>query len=450
MPAPPRRWPRRSARRPGHVEALALLSRVLGRMGHADAAAAAAAAALRLRPGHAEAAAGFCAALVRLAQAAVPVEPYLGALPDSAPLLVQAGVALGQAALLEPALAAFDLAASRHPADVPALVNRGCALFKLGRFGLARDVLRDALARAPADVAARFGLANALLALGEWAEGWAAYEARWQLCGATPPPMTVPLWRGEPLAGRRILVHAEQGLGDTLHFARFLPLIVARGGVVVLQVPAPLQRLAAGFPGVAEVVTIAAPSDVHCPLLSLPGILGGTPATVAPPYLQADPALVARWAARLPADGRLRVGLAWAGGPPRENGASQQPDAARSMRLAQMTPLLAVPGIQVISLQKGAQATGLCDPMGEVADFADTAAIVAALDLVISVDTSVAHLAGAMGKPVWMMCRWDPCWRWPRGGSTSPWYPTMRIFRQPRLGDWTAVVTDVAAALSQR
>jgi tetratricopeptide (TPR) repeat protein len=438
---------------PGHVAALAALAKVLDRLGHADAAAATGAAALRLRPGHAEALAGFCAALVRLAGAGVPIAPYLAALPDRAPLLVQAGVALGQAGLLEPALAAFDLAAARHPAHPPALVNRGCALFKLGRFADACEVLRAALALAPGDAVARFGLANALLAQGAWAEGWPLYEARWELPGAAPRRVAAPRWRGEPLDGWRILVQAEQGFGDTLHFARFLPLVAARSGAVVLEVPAPLRRLAARFPGVAEVVPHSAvppPCDVHAPLLSLPGLLGGTPDPVAPPYVTAAPELVARWAARLPGDGRPRVGLVWAGGPPRDNGASQQPDTARSMRFEQAAPLLAVPGVRWVSLQKGARAAGLFDPMGEVADFADTAAIVAALDLVISVDTSVAHLAGAMGRPVWLMCRWDPCWRWPRQGSTTPWYPAMRIFRQPRPGDWSSVVAEVAAALSQR
>jgi hypothetical protein len=226
-----------------------------------------------------------------------------------------------------------------------------------------------------------------------------------------------------------------------------------------------LVRLCAAMPGIAQVVATGAalPAfDLHCPLLSLPQVFGTDLATIpaAIPYLAADPALVSHWASRLPAGPKLRVGLVWAGHAQSHRAYARRIDPRRSLALAALAPLGAEPGVATgvtfVSLQKGPPAAELAtrpfaisDPMPAVADFADTAALIAGLDLVITVDTSVAHLAGALDKPVWMLSRFDGCWRWLRGRSDSPWYPTLRLYRQTSPGDWAPAIAALAADLAR-
>jgi hypothetical protein len=263
-------------------------------------------------------------------------------------------------------------------------------------------------------------------------------------------------------AGRTVLAIHEDGFGDTLHFARYLPLLWARGARVIARVPAELTRVMRTVPGVAAVLQQddALPEhDYYCPFFSLPRAFQTTPDTItAPiPYLRADPALTAAWASRLPA-APLRVGLVWAGqARPWLRGFATL-DGRRSTTLATLAPLAAVPGVVFVSLQTGpaaAQAVApppnmtLCDVTPDITNFADTAAIIANLDLVISVDTAVVHLAGGMGKPVFLLDRYDHCWRWLSGRSDSPWYPALRIFRQARIGEWAPVVQRLAAALAE-
>jgi hypothetical protein len=266
-----------------------------------------------------------------------------------------------------------------------------------------------------------------------------------------------PLSQLPDLTGRTVLVVQEEGLGDTLQFLRYLPLLARRGARVAVAVPPALTRLMRTIPGVAEVPDADAPiprHDFHCSFNGLPRAFETTlesiPCDV--PYLAADPALAADWAQRLPVTQAFRVGLVWAGQArpwlPGFTGLDQR----RSTSLATLAPLGTVTGVQFVSLQKGSAAAetqpfDMVDVMDDVRDFADTAAIVANLDLVISVDTSVVHLAGAMGKPVFLLDRYDNCWRWLSGREDSPWYPSLRIFRQRCSGDWGPVIERIKRAL---
>ena len=302
----------------------------------------------------------------------------------------------------------------------------------------------------------------ALLARGDLAAGWDEYEWRWK----TPQMVNYqrgfaqPLWLGEPAEGRTLLIYAEQGFGDTLQFCRYVPMAAERGARIILEVPRHLFRLMHSLPGVTQVVAhgeTLPPFDLQCPMLSLPLALGTTtleaiPATV--PYLHADTMQVAAWRARLAAMGHqgVRVGLVWAGSPRKQLAIASALDRRRSIAPERLAPLFTLPGVQFFSLQKDGPAPpaefALLDVMHEMGDFADTAGLIANLDLVISVDTSVAHLAGALGKPVWVMDRSDPCWRWLVGRSGSPWFPTLRLFRQPEPGDWQAVIDGVRSELA--
>ena len=347
---------------------------------------------------------------------------------------------------------------------------------------------RAALAAAPAWPEAEVNLGMILLTRGRLAEAWPHYEARWRvppLKGLMPYPADRTWTGAEPLEGKTILLHAEQGFGDTLQFCRYAPLVAARGARVILSVPRPLLRVMETLTGIDTVIAaddllppVGPPHDLHCPLLSLPRALGTTLDTIpaAVPYLSADPAKVADWDGALPR-GR-RIGLVWAGGARPDQPHAAAIDKRRSMRLADMAPLgmasldaiplgttplgTALPGAGTaggcvfVSLQLGPAARQIAaapfpivDPTARLADFADTAALIQALDLVIAVDTAVAHLAGALGKPVWLLSRFDACWRWLRDRDDTPWYPTMRLFRQTAPGDWAGVVERVAEALSR-
>ena len=281
-------------------------------------------------------------------------------------------------------------------------------------------------------------------------------RCRWRGC--------CPTWRRRATwRGRTVLLTHEEGFGDTLQFVRYAPLLAARGARVLLAVPRPLARLLAPLAPVVPADGPLPEHDFHCPFFSLPRAFGTTPETIpaVTSYLAADPTLAAAWAARLPPrDGArgLRVGLVWAGQARPWLAGFATLDRRRSASLADFAPLAGLAGVTFVSLQAGPPAAEaarpppemtLFDPMAEVADFADTAAIVAGLDLVISVDTAVVHLAGALGKPVFLLDRYDNCWRWLSGRDDSPWYPRLRIFRQERPGDWTGPMRRVAAGLRE-
>jgi tetratricopeptide (TPR) repeat protein len=371
------------------------------------------------------------------------------------------------------ALQLFREAIRLAPQSAMAWNNLGNFLGTMGgRTAEAANAFRNAIALDPNQPLARMNLGMALLKLGDFENGWREYEHRWQgsVLGTVRRPASLPQWDGSAMP-QTLLLHAEQGLGDTLHFCRYAPLVAARGHRVVLEVQPELVELVADSMA-SESVTVVArqalypslaglpPVDAHCPLMSLPLVLGTRLENVpAAPYLRADPARCRAWRERLAEIAGLRVGLVWAGSPRRDAPiAVRQLDARRSTTLATLAPLLAVPGVGFVSLQKGAGVEELrdgrfaaiydADPL--LHSFADTAALVANLDLVICVDTSVAHLVGGMGKPVWMLSRFDGCFRWLEDRADSPWYPSMRIFRQGADRAWPGVAAEIAAALADR
>jgi len=341
--------------------------------------------------------------------------------------------------------------------------NLGLVFQQTGPHDLAVRAYRNAIRLDPATPDAPTNLAMLLLSKGDYAEGWSVYEKRWlsrhHRLGARA--FTQPMWNGD-LEPKRLLIHADQGLGDSLQFCRYLPLIDRRHEIV-LEVDAPLVDLMRQLPGVDTVVARGDPLpdfDAHCPITSLPLVFGTTLDNIPgqTPYLRANPAKVASWAKRMAPVKGLRVGLVWAGGSRLHKLELEPVNRRRNISLATLAPLAQARGVSFVSLQKGVSAPDvqappagmtLFDFTDDLHDFTDTAALVETLDLVISVDTSVAHLAGAMGKPIWLLNRFDTCWRWLLNRDDSPWYPTLTQFRQPAPGDWDSVVMTLAAALGR-
>jgi hypothetical protein len=364
------------------------------------------------------------------------------------------GTALHRQQRYDEAVAAYAEALRRNPNHVNACTNLGVALAEQGRMRLALVLHDAALALAPGNAAVRCNRALALLAAGDLARGFAEYEWRWQVPGMLPHGVAGPCWQGEDPAGRTILVHDEGGYGDTLQFVRYVPLLAARGARVVLCVQPPLVRLLARLPGPAVVLargTEPPDYDLHCPMLSLPHgfstTLESVPARV--PYLPVDAAKAAAWRAKLAGAG-LRVGVVWAGASRPGMAAMRAMDARRSLPAGALTALAGIAGVRFVSLQKDQVPPAqldMADPMPDCADFDDTAAVVAGLDLVIAVDTAVAHLAGALGRPVWLLSRYDACWRWLHGRRDNPWYPGLRLYRQTAPGEWAPVLRELAADL---
>ena len=373
----------------------------------------------------------------------------------------------GEGRFLE-AVDAFDRAESLG--SRAAVSNRGNALLDLGHMDQALPAHELAVERDPSHPGAMYNLSLTQLRLGDWERGWPAYEARWRFreVHQRPRSFAQPRWFGEPLDGRRVLLHAEQGLGDTIQFCRYATLAVARGGVAILQVQAPVERLMESLPAVragqVEIALLGARPpvfDLECPLLSLPAVFGTTIETVPWPgaYLGADRKRAYERQLQTPSVRTidqpgirpLRVGLAWAGNP------RYKADRQRSIKLDTLLPLLRTPGINWISLQKGPGADQLSALAGRVfvwdgasrdVDLAETAALLATLDLVITTDTCIAHLAGAMAKPVWILLPYLADWRWMQNIETTPWYPSARLFRQTSPGDWAGLVKRVVHALS--
>ncbi|WP_161958055.1 tetratricopeptide repeat protein [Azospirillum palustre] len=387
----------------------------------------------------------------------------LALMPADAGLLNNLGLALSmRVGGDEAAFDALSRAMVLEPDHAETLMNRALVLRSLHRLDDAEAACRRLVAQRPEDPGAHTLLATCLLMRGDLAPGFRAYEWRTRLADgqAEARGLPTPPWGGGAPDGYRILLHDEQGLGDAIQFARYAPLLARRGAHVIVQCRDALVRLLATLPGVATVVGHSAPTpehDGHAALMSLPHLLGTTLATVPAevPYLAAEPALVAIWRDRLgPARVGLRVGLVWAGNADLPN------DAKRSPGLKPLLPLLDLPGIAFVSLQKGGGRAdleqlggrlpaGFHDVGDRLDDLADTAAVMAQLDLVISVDSAVAHLAGALGRPVWTILRAESEWRWMLERTDSPWYPTMRLFRQARAGDWSDVVAALRTALQR-
>jgi len=333
--------------------------------------------------------------------------------------------------------------------------NLGLVLKDQGKFDEGIACLEEAVKRKPDYIDAHWDLSLALLMRGDLEAGFEEYEWRWRLADNPPRGFDKPAWNGGPLDGRTLLLHAEQGMGDSIQFARYVALVAERGGRVVLECQAPLVDLFASLEGAAEIVARgdALPDfDLHAPLLSLPRIfktgLDSIPASES--YLAADPERRKMFAGSLDKK-RFNVGLVWAGKPSHRN------DRNRTAGIEPFIDLLGTPGCAFHSLQVGPRAadivaTGCAGLMRDqapgIGDFADTAALVSGLDLVISVDTSVCHLAGALGKPCWVVLPYTPDWRWLMAREDSPWYPSLRLFRQESFGDWPGVFARIGAALA--
>jgi hypothetical protein len=446
---------------PAQLEANVNRGNVLMKLGRAADALLAFDQALAIAPRFPGALAGrgnALAALGRHDEALAQYDAALAGAPAHPELLVNRGsvlLALGRAA---EAAAAYDAALVLRPDYLKALIGRGAARQAQN---LQREALADfeaALARDKTNADARHNAALARLTLGDYRRGFADYEARWLRSGmpARRRSLGKPLWLGEyALARKRILLTAEQGLGDCIQFVRYAPMLARAGATVLLESPPELTSLLARVEGVAEVVARgeALPAfDVHCPLGSLPLALrtevASIPASV--PYLKPSEERIAKWRARIAHLPSPRVAIAWSGSAGHAN------DRNRSIALTQLASLLAAAS-GFVSIQRElrpadaetlARSPTLTHVGDALADFDDTAAVVALADLVIAVDTSVVHLAGALGRPVWVLLPFGPDWRWMLERSDSPWYPGVRLFRQPAAGDWASVIARVAAELT--
>lgn len=359
------------------------------------------------------------------------------------------------------AIACYESALRLEPEHRNALLNQGNALATVGRIDAAIDRFTQLIALEPQHSNAHFNRAVLWLKQGNFAQGWPEYEWRVTQGGVRPRGFEVPRWDGSPLQGRTILLYAEQGLGDTLQFIRYAPLVREQGGRVVVECQAAVRALLETAPGIDELVVVGdrLPAfDVESPLMSLPGIFKTTldkvPAPV--PYLAAEQARSDEWRRLISTDGaRLRIGIAWQGSK------VNQDDQFRSMRLAEFEPLARLDGVRLYSLQKEPGAEQIDEfrdvwPMEDLRarldvdiPFADTAALMESLDLVVTSDTSIAHLAGALGRPVWVALQSDCDHRWLLDPSDTPWYPTMRLFRQPARGKWSEVFAEIAAAAAE-
>ena len=393
--------------------------------------------------------------LGQLQDSLAAAEEVIAANPQSLQGIIWGNAILMRLGQTERALQMSPASRNIAPDDPVTYINHGFILAALNRFEEALIFYDRALKLKPDHPEAHYNRAFALLTLGRFEEGWLSYEyrnLRHKSLAVRRYPQ--PLWWGkQPLKDQRLFVYPEQGFGDTIQFARYAMLAADVGARVVLSVQNPLRRVFKDFhPGVTVIGHNEVPTefDLHCPLLSLPLAFGTRHESIpAWPhgYLKAPAEEVARWAQRLPA-GRRRIGLVWTGSTIHTN------DANRSLALERLSPLLQS-GDAWVSLQKDVresdrpalQASGLYDLTAELADFADTAALISALDLVITVDTSVAHLAAALGKPVWLMLPFSPDFRWLLKREDSPWYPSLRLFRQQRLGDWEGVIARIGAAL---
>lgn len=373
-------------------------------------------------------------------------------------ILGNRGAALYWLSRYDEALQCFQQQAGMLATDRQPLVSLGRVFRALGRLQEAKDCHGRACRLNPDDAEAHYGLAMAHLLAGEFRDGFREHEWRWGTAGQKNrrPAFNQPQWDGGELPGGRLLLFAEQGAGDTIQFARYLPLVQRRAPDLMVTAAPALIRLLQWMPGSIEVIPAdrESPSfDLQCPLLSLPYVMGTEQSTIPDPASFAIPAEVSRkWQARLDGEPGLKVGVVWAGDPGHAN------DRNRSVPLKMMTGLFGVPGVRWFSLQVGAaagerRAAGLPDAIEdlstELTDYAETAAAISRMDLVITVDTAVAHLAGTLGMPVWVMIPFAPDWRWQLEREDSPWYPSMRLFRQKRAGDWEGVVREIVGELEQ-
>ena len=423
--------------RPGHFDALHLLGVVELNTGRYAQAAGCLARAVAANPGHAEGHKNL-------------------------------GTALANLQRHEEAAASYGHAIALDASSAESHFNRGAVLHLLKRHAEEAQSYERAIALRPDYAEAHYNLGLCLLLKGDLARGWQEFEWRWKIASLRGNwrGFAQPLWLGDaPLAGKTILLHGEQGMGDSLQFCRYAGKVRDLGARVILEVPAPLVALLGTLDGVAQVVASASPLpafDFHCPMMSLPlafgTVLESIPAQQR--YVHSDAGKVAQWRNRLGERTRPRVGLVWSGGFRPDQPHVREVSLRRNVGLRALAPLRNA-GIEFYSLQKGRLAESelfeavkqgwdgpeIVDLTADIGDFSDTAALIENLDLVITVDTSTAHLAAALGKPVWLLNRFDTCWRWLLDRDDSPWYPTLRQFRQTRPGEWDEPVARVGEAL---
>jgi len=367
------------------------------------------------------------------------------------------GSSVFQKGLLDEAEEYYRKALQFNPKHIDACNSLGVVLLTAGKYQDALHFLRKAVSLQPDSPPAHFYLSCVLLLLGDFKNGWKEYFWRWGMEQFKIPDWPQPIWDGWDFTGKTLFIHIEQGFGDMIQIVRYLPLVAKRGGKVILQCQKELLPLIQNVEGVEHIITQdeSLPSfDIHCPLMCLPMIfdtdLGTIPAKI--PYIRADDLLVKQWREKMGGSSSVKVGLIWQGNPVHKN------DRERSIVFEKLAPLAEISGVSFYSLQKGTGSEQARSPLGslklidfmdEVRDFSDTAALVENFDLVISVDTSVAHLAGAMGKAVWTLIQYSPDWRWMLDREDSPWYPTMRLFRQPVFGDWDSVIKRIEGELKE-
>ncbi len=445
----------------GSADAMSNLGLALHATGRFEEAVAHYRNALLIAPDHPEILynlANACLELGRIDDALAGFDDVLAKNPSHVGALVNRGNALLRVNRPADAISNYDKALAAMPGHPQILTNRGHALRRLDRPVEALADFEAALVAGPQFPEAHFEAAMTRLTLGDFVAGWRAYEWRWKTAtfAGQRRQLRAPLWLGDaPVSGRTILLHAEQGLGDTIQFIRYAPLLASRGAKVVCEVQPELLSLLSQFENI-DVIAQGEPLprfDLHCPLLSLPLAFGTGPETIpaSVPYLAPPVQRLAHWRDRLP-QGGPRAGFVWSGSPAHKN------DRNRSIPLARLAGLIEDPPVRCFSLQSDLRQAdsemlrglpNLVHLGGELGDFADTAAVIALLDVVVSVDTSVAHLAGAMGKPVLILLPYAADFRWMRSSDDTPWYPSAKLLRQPAFGDWDSVVARLGDELRQ-
>ncbi|MBI2807063.1 MAG: glycosyltransferase family protein [Planctomycetes bacterium] len=449
--------------KPDHALALGNLGFIVNEQEHLDEAKSCFERALALRPDLAEVHHNLGNVLREQGKHDEALARYKTALqfrPEYAKAFINRGIALVALGRLDEAITDLKRGVELAPGLADAHTSLGAALSVQQRFDESLAHYATALKLKPDHAEAAWNQSLIWLLQGDYERGWPAYDWRWKCKRTTPlPAYKQPRWDGAPLGGRTILLYGEQGLGDVLHFVRYAPLVRERGGRVIVQCQNTLIPILSRTPGIDGLVAWGATPpafDVWQPLMSLPTVfntrLDTIPAQV--PYIHPNPELVAHWRNQLAPVRGFRVGIAWQGSP------RHAWDRHRSVALDAFEPLARIDGVNLISLQKGTGSESMRAragrfsvlSLGELLDqasgpFMDTAAVLASLDLVVTVDTAIAHLAGAMGVPCWVALSYTPDWRWLLRRSDSLWYPTLRLFRQPRLGDWQSVFSEMADAL---
>jgi Flp pilus assembly protein TadD len=446
------------ARNPRDAEALHVLGMIAGMAGHREAAEPILRQAAAIKPDSAEIVSALGTALFQLDRFAEARHVYERALQLNANQFVarhNLAVIHQRAGDIPAAAEDFRKATAIAPDNALARLNLGALLRDLGALRESTEQLRQAILLDPNLAHAHMQLAWNALLQGDFTGGWPGYEWRWRVPGVRLPQFPQSIWDGSKLSGRTIMLHSEQGLGDSIQFVRYAALLARQGAKVIVYSPAILRELLATSPGVTHAASdlrSLPPFDVWCPMISLP-LRFGTDLTSIPantPYLSADPVRVSAWRDRMSNDPTgLKVGLCWAGNRGNFN------DVNRSIPAEMLLPLRGIPNVVLYSLQIGPDAVagrtlGLIDRTSSIADFSDSSALVTQLDLVITVDTAVAHLAGALSKPVWLLLPFAPDWRWLLDRHDSPWYPSMRLLRKKPLEPWPPLIEKVAEALRER